>query len=1365
AGYHMVEESLITAKVQLELKGEHQTGFHYFVRKDSAPFTDGEVREHELSDIPKLALPPGNYTIEAVSVGYGTTHPVQFSVKSAEQTVVLPLELVPNRILLITRTKPAGVAQGRKAILRRLDPVKMKEVWHQEIDIDSNPIALSEGQYVLEFPQVDGYTSPGGHGVTSRFELTANDHSKTVVGDYLNKSGELMVTLQTCEAVQDHLGMVGVTLIGPDGTHQSYPRPGDHVDTSIPTKRSLVVPDLQPGIYTLEFDIDPRTFWLPSARKITVTPERVTKVLQDLTPNPGGVTAKVVLPASWDHSKEAPRITLRDSTGNFLRRSSGAELSINDLPPGEYELVFEHAAGFESPSPIDFRVRPGEIEGPYVVKYEEGSGALVVTLSTGPHGERLPDAQIVLSDQKHRRYTFPGDTQYSSESKMLDVRTRQVVVQDLPAGVYSLECKVPNYDNLFVDVPSQMVVINKGRVARVHQEIEARYGSVEAYAKLPAGAPSDHYPTISLRNHFGEVKATSSNGKLLVHDLKPGNYQLVFADADEWAAPAPVPVLVEPLQSAGPFYGEYTPKTGTMVVNYSTGSRSERLDKVRFWVSDEKGFREMYPKEDAVIVNPESRMRSVVIEDLPQGNYTVQFLLPNADGLFASIPDRHVTITKGHVAEFTQQITPRYGMIEAMIEALPDDPSFLSYPKISVKDQYDAVITESWSGSLLADDLPPGEYWVHFQAVDNYEAPEPVRVVVEAGRMVPPVHVRYAASKGTLVVLYDTDPKPEFLTKVDVKVIDLRDGQPVNMLTSKEERFGAGRRLTLPKLPVGRYLVNFSVPSSPQLFPETVSREIQVKRDEIAQVSQQLRPTYGGLEASVNMASNDYKTQRVPRIFVQDYSGSVVAQSETGHLLATELPPGKYQVIYEQLDSYLSPSPLDVRVSANDISGPFIGQYTLNSGRIVVNYKTGANAEHLDKVRFWITDGANFRRMYPFGEEYRDNPETGTRTVVVDDLPLGNYSLEFFVPEIGELFADVPEQQFSVKAGKTVEVWQDFQPQYGKVTAYLDLPKAAIEQRRVPKITLRDGYQRVQKESSTGVLEVNDLIPGEYLLCYEALEDCVSPDPVKVKIAPDTTVGPFIGKYDMRTGTLVVDYGTGPKQERLDRVRFWLIGEQNHRTMYPTSQVAFAQDPNTGRRRVEIPDLPEGNYRIEFLVPNADNLFSQVPRRDVRIHHGEVTHLTQEIVPHYGGVDVSLTFPQRQVGGLVPQIYLKDRVGKVLTVSEDGHLSTRELAPGRYEIAFEEVQGYETPKSLMVDIAPEQVAGPFFGVYNLAVGAMVVNYDTGSYPKYLDKVRFWVVNEQNSGAMYPQGENFIDDKDKLQRKVIIPDLPEGEYRV
>ncbi len=102
-----------------------------------------------------------------------------------------------------------------------------------------------------------------------------------------------------------------------------------------------------------------------------------------------------------------------------------------------------------------------------------------------------------------------------------------------------------------------------------------------------------------------------------------------------------------------------------------------------------------------------------------------------------------------------------------------------------------------------------------------------------------------------------------------------------------------------------------------------------------------------------------------------------------------------------------------------------------------------------------------------------------------------------------------------------------------------------------------------------------------------------------------------IGK---ESGTLVVSFQTGPREERLDRVRFRLWNEQLEGQFYPKF-FNHSESDNCQFRMVVIENLPVGRYSVQFLIPNADHFFEDVPERSFDLHTGEVVRINQLFRP------------------------------------------------------------------------------------------------------------------------------------------------------
>src|SRR5437879_978257 len=80
---------------------------------------------------------------------------------------------------------------------------------------------------------------------------------------------------------------------------------------------------------------------------------------------------------------------------------------------------------------------------------------------------------------------------------------------------------------------------------------------------------------------------------------------------------------------------------GTLIVTYKTDNKGERLNRVRFWLIDSTGSKvSLYPRNRAFVEDPKEPSRMVVIERLKSGNYTLKFLVPNADRYFQDVLPR-----------------------------------------------------------------------------------------------------------------------------------------------------------------------------------------------------------------------------------------------------------------------------------------------------------------------------------------------------------------------------------------------------------------------------------------------------------------------------------------------------------------------------------------------------------------------------------------------------------------------------------------------------------------------------------------------------------------------------------------------------
>ncbi len=94
--------------------------------------------------------------------------------------------------------------------------------------------------------------------------------------------------------------------------------------------------------------------------------------------------------------------------------------------------------------------------------------------------------------------------------------------------------------------------------------------------------------------------------------------------------------------------------SGTLIVCYRTDTESSRLDRIRFWLVNEKGDRHLYPTGETVINDPGKLMRMVLLENVPAGDYTLEFLIPNADNLFKPVAVKSICVSNGGVTKLEE---------------------------------------------------------------------------------------------------------------------------------------------------------------------------------------------------------------------------------------------------------------------------------------------------------------------------------------------------------------------------------------------------------------------------------------------------------------------------------------------------------------------------------------------------------------------------------------------------------------------------------------------------------------------------------------------------------------------------------------
>ncbi len=177
-------------------------------------------------------------------------------------------------------------------------------------------------------------------------------------------------------------------------------------------------------------------------------------------------------------------------------------------------------------------------------------------------------------------------------------------------------------------------------------------------------------------------------------------------------------------------YGEDISPTGTLIVSYQTGVNGERLDRVRFTLTNDNHNQQMYPKKGSYVDDQKNFKRTVVIKNLNPGKYSLDFMIPNQDDLFEPISTKLITISEDVVTQIDHIFKPRYAGIKAIAKS-PTESYLCSLPKVTLKNSSQEIYAQGSLGELQCNTVLPGSYTLCFEEIPGYQSPDPISIEVK----------------------------------------------------------------------------------------------------------------------------------------------------------------------------------------------------------------------------------------------------------------------------------------------------------------------------------------------------------------------------------------------------------------------------------------------------------------------------------------------------------------------------------------------------------------------------------------------------------------------------------------------------------
>lgn len=369
----------------------------------------------------------------------------------------------------------------------------------------------------------------------------------------------------------------------------------------------------------------------------------------------------------------------------------------------------------------------------------------------------------------------------------------------------------------------------------------------------------------------------------------------------------------------------------TLVVTYSTGEDQIRLDRVRFWLISDRGDLRLYPYGSAFVDDPETNKRMVLIENLPEGSYTLRFVLPNSDALFEKVEPRKVTLFQGGVVKVDQELKLLAKDIseQSLIgltyespyqrEAPPmhevrfySQPFDRSTPMVGYLNIRNNVPSARWAlyrdntrfaageGSVKDLALPAGSgYRLMAEELENYE----VKLIPQSPFTIQPnqtqtIEVLYKRIMGVVQVVGDM-PSGDALS-IQIEGQSLTEPLKVTQIARSNKI-----DWTSPGIPLGTYVISFK---APPFYEELEPVKFNIKQGQNVTIRPQLRGA-GTIQVITNNSDATFTLK-------QD-SGPLSQEGGGDQYQFKGLFPGNYTITFSSKDStrYIPPRPIHLSLS------------------------------------------------------------------------------------------------------------------------------------------------------------------------------------------------------------------------------------------------------------------------------------------------------------------------------------------------------------------------------------------------------------------------------------------------------------------
>ena len=539
---------------------------------------------------------------------------------------------------------------------------------------------------------------------------------------------------------------------------------------------------------------------------------------------------------------------------------------------------------------------------------------------------------------------------------------------------------------------------------------------------------------------------------------------------------------------------------GTLIVTYQTGCKGERLERIRFWIKDEKQRREMYPRGTAFVEDKDNLSRIVVVDDMPAGKYTLEFLVPNSDGFFAEVPLREFTIERGATVKIDQTISPKENENETLDpqDNLAEDPPMPIFRRPLFPPQGPSQNTATLN---ISNNIPTARWTVYYQGkkfVGGSGSSFNIRIPAGNSFQIKPEELEgyeaivqpsndFSAQTNETVNL-------EIIYKQSFGYIDisslLPNGESID-IEIKPEREQESLKTTLkskagkvywqsPPLPTGTYTVSYLTSQSLLAVPP---EKVMVTLNHHTV----LNPEFV-IPRSLHVSSNIENAV----FLLRNEDGSMAWKGQGADYTFSGLLPGNYILTFTSPDNHFFIPPPDRMVVIPKFQNLDIKAEYLLAGKLVIN-------ANVDSLGVTIEDLQNKKLIL----QKQIHNRSGTF-----NLPEGSYHLTFSPPQSFPSAKPPEPINVDIEPFHSKEVFVNYEEnlsspatlekkpeQNARLEIITNNPDAAYMLKRVLGEPEKMG---IPFRGSRNI--ARNLSPGKYQIVFQEIPNYRSPEPVTIEL-------------------------------------------------------------------------------------------------------------------------------------------------------------------------------------------------------------------------------------------------------------------------